>query len=397
MTSLDASAGQSGGEARVDEETLRLLADSVSRLVDDVLIPAENRLEEEGRVPDDIVDAMREAGLFGLTVPQSYGGLGFNLSNEVRIVFELCRASPVYRSLIGTTIGIAGRSLVIAGTEAQKSYYLPKIAAGELLVSFCLTEPGSGSDAASLRTRAEKIDDGYRLNGTKRFISNAPDAGLFVVMARSDPESKGARGVSAFLVDATTDGIHVGQPLKKMGQAGARTADVIFEDCIIPEDALLGGEEGSGFRTAMRVLDHGRIHIAAVSVGLSRRLTDEALGYALEREQFGKPIAEFQLVQAMLADSETDWLAARSMVEATAQRCDAGENVTRDASCCKYFASEALGRIADRAVQVYGGYGYIAEYPVERLYRDARLFRIFEGTSQIQQLVIAREMMRNSH
>lgn len=379
-----------------DQETIALLTQSVSRLVDEILIPAEDRLEEEGRIPDEIVRAMREAGLFGLTVPTSYGGLGFNLSDEVRIVFELCRASPVYRSLIGTTIGIAGRSLVIAGTEAQKSYYLPKIAAGEIIFSFCLTEPGSGSDAASLKTKAEKVDGGYVLNGTKRFISNAPDADLFVVMARSDPESKGARGVSAFLVENGAKGPTVSPPIKKMGQAGARTADVIFEDCFVPDDALLGGEEGNGFRTAMRVLDHGRVHIAAVSVGLSRRLIDEALAYALEREQFGKPIAEFQLVQAMLADSETDWLAAKSMVEATARRRDAGEKVTGDAACCKYFASEALGRIADRAVQIHGGYGYVAEYPVERLYRDARLFRIFEGTSQIQQLVIAREMIRGA-
>lgn len=379
-----------------DEETMALMVQSVSRLVDEILIPAEDRLEEEGRVPDEIISAMREAGLFGLTVPAEYGGLGFNLSDEIRIIFELCRASPVYRSLIGTTIGIAGKSLVIAGTDSQKSHYLPRIAAGEIIFSFCLTEPGSGSDAASLTTKAEKTDGGYVLNGTKRFISNAPDADLFVVMARSDPDSKGARGVSAFLVESGSKGLSVSPPLKKMGQAGARTGDVIFEDCFVPDDALLGGEEGNGFRTAMQVLDHGRVHIAAVSVGLSRRLIDEALSYALEREQFGKPIAEFQLVQAMLADSETDWLAAKSMVEATARRRDDGENVTSDAACCKYFASEALGRIADRAVQIHGGYGYVAEYPVERLYRDARLFRIFEGTSQIQQLVIAREMIRGA-
>lgn len=376
-----------------DEETMALMVQSVSRLVDEILIPAEDRLEEEGRVPDEIISAMREAGLFGLTVPAEYGGLGFNLSDEIRIIFELCRASPVYRSLIGTTIGIAGKSLVIAGTDSQKSHYLPRIAAGEIIFSFCLTEPGSGSDAASLITKAEKTDGGYVLNGTKRFISNAPDADLFVVMARSDPDSKGARGVSAFLVESGSKGLSVSPPLKKMGQAGARTGDVIFEDCFVPHSGLLGGEEGNGFRTAMQVLDHGRVHIAAVSVGLSRRLIDEALSYALEREQFGKPIAEFQLVQAMLADSQTDWLAAKSMVEATARRRDDGENVTRDAACCKYFASEALGRIADRAVQIHGGYGYVAEYPVERLYRDARLFRIFEGTSQIQQLVIAREMI----
>lgn len=223
-----------------DEETIALMTASVARMVDEILIPAEDRLEEEGRVPDEIKTAMRDAGLFGLTVPESYGGLGFNLSDEVKIIFELCRASPVYRSLIGTTIGIAGKSLVIAGTDAQKSQYLPKIAAGEIIFSFCLTEPGSGSDAASLTTKAEKTDGGYVLNGTKRFISNAPDADLFVVMARSDPDSKGARGVSAFLVESGSKGLSVSPPLKKMGQAGARTADVIFEDCFVPDDALLG-------------------------------------------------------------------------------------------------------------------------------------------------------------
>jgi acyl-CoA dehydrogenase len=378
----------------LDAETLALLTDSVRRLVDEILIPAEPRLEQEGAVPEEIIQAMRDAGLFGLTAPQAYGGLGLNLSDEVRIVFELCRASPVYRSLIGTTLGVGGKSLVISGTDAQKARYLPRVAAGELIVSFCLTEPDSGSDAASLRTKAEKVPGGYVLNGTKRFISNAPDAGLFVVMARTDPESTGAGGVSAFLVDAGTEGLHVGPPLKKMGQDGTHTADVVFEDCRVPDDALLGEEEGTGFRTAMRVLDDGRVHMAAVCTGLSRRLIDEALGYALERRQFGKPIAEFQLIQGMLADSETDWLAARSMTEATARRRDEGQNITREASCAKYFATEALGRIADRAVQIHGGYGYVAEYPVERLYRDARLFRIFEGTSQIQQLVIAREMMR---
>ncbi len=392
MTPRDALRSQPAQDA----ETLALLVDSVRRLVDEVLIPAEARLEQVGAVPEEIIQAMRDAGLFGLTAPVAYGGLGLNLSDEVQIVFELCRASPVYRSLIGTTLGVGGKSLVISGTDAQKERYLSRVAVGDLIVSFCLTEPGSGSDAASLRTKAEKVDGGYVLNGTKRFISNAPDAGLFVVLARTDPESTGAGGVSAFLVDAGTKGMHVGPPLKKMGQEGTHTADVVFEDCQVPTEALLGAQEGTGFHTAMRVLDDGRVHMAAVSAGLSRRLIDEALAYALDREQFGQPIAEFQLVQAMLADSEADWLAARSMTEATARRRDAGENVTREASCCKYFATEALGRIADRAVQIHGGYGYVAEYPVERLYRDARLFRIFEGTSQIQQLVIAREMIRGA-
>ena len=377
-----------------DDETLTLLLDTVRRFVDEVLIPNEHRLEEDDAIPDEIVAEMRALGLFGLAIPERHGGLGLSLGEEVRIVFELCRAAPAYRSLIGTTNGVGGKSIVFDGTPAQRQRYLPGITAGETIVSFCLTEPDAGSDAASLRTRAEPVSGGYVLNGEKRFISNAPIAGLFVVMARTDPGSRGAGGVSAFFVEAGADGLRIGKPLKKMGQRGAPTADVAFVDCLVPADALLGATEGMGFKTAMKVLDDARIHMAAVAVGLSRRLIDESLAYAGARVQFGRPIAEFQLVQAMLADSEAEHLASRSMIEATAARRDRGERVTKEASCCKYFATEALGRIADRAVQIHGGYGYVAEYPVERLYRDARLLRLFEGTSQIQQLVIAREMLR---
>jgi acyl-CoA dehydrogenase len=288
---------------------------------------------------------------------------------------------------------VGGKSLVFGGTEEQKQRYLPPIARGDMIVSFCLTEADAGSDAASLRSSAVKVKGGYQLNGTKRFISNAPEAGLFVVMARTDASQPGAAGISAFLVEADQAGLSIGPNINKMGQKGAHTADVTFQDCLVPDGALLGGEEGTGFKIAMKVLDDGRIHMAAVATGLARRLIDEALAYAKERHQFGKPIAGFQLIQAMLADSETEHLAARSMVERTAARRDSGAPITKDASCCKYFATEALSRIADRAVQVHGGYGYVAEYAVERLYRDSRLLRIFEGTSQIQQLVIAREMI----
>lgn len=394
MTPPNNPTGPGGAAPAADPETLALLKDSVRRLVDDVLIPNEERVEDEASIPDDIIARIREIGLFGLTMPERYGGLGLCLSDEVQIVFELCRAAPAYRSLIGTTNGVGGKSIMFDGTDAQRETYLPSIAAGETIVSFCLTEPEAGSDAANLRTRAERRDGGYVINGEKRFITNAPIAGLFIVMARTDPDRKGAGGVSAFLVEAGTPGLQVAKPLKKMGQRGAPTADVAFIDCLVPEDALLGGVEGQGFKTAMKVLDDARIHMAAVATGLSRRLIDEALAYARQRVQFGKAIGDFQLVQAMLADSETEYQASRAMIEAAAARRDAGQRVTKEASCCKYFATEAVGRIADRAVQIHGGYGYIAEYAVERLYRDARLLRIFEGTSQIQQLVIAREMIR---
>ena len=265
-----------------------------------------------------------------------------------------------------------------------------------IIASFALTEPEAGSDAASLRTTARRSGNGWVLNGTKRFITNAPEASLFTVMARTDPENKGAGGISAFLVEAPNAGLKLGKLDRKMGQRGAHTCDVIFEDCFVPADALLGGKEGQGFKTAMKVLDRGRLHIAAVAVGVAERLLQDMLRYARERKQFGQPIGEFQLVQAMLADSRAEAYAARSMVLDAARRRDAGEDVATEASCCKYFATEMVGRVADRAVQVHGGSGYIADFGVERFYRDVRLFRLYEGTSQIQQLVIARNMLREA-
>jgi acyl-CoA dehydrogenase len=284
---------------------------------------------------------------------------------------------------------------VIDGTEEQKRKYLPRMAAGELIGSFCLTEPEAGSDAASLKTRARRDGDHYVIDGIKRYITNAPVAGLFTVMARTDPGNPGAGGISAFLVERATPGITIGKVDRKMGQKGSLTADVIFENVRVPASALIGGREGAGFKTAMKVLDRGRLHLAAVCVGLAERLIAESVRYARERKQFGHAIGEFQLIQAMLADSRTEAYAARCMVLDAARKRDAGEDTKVPAACCKYYASEMLSRVADRAVQIFGGAGYMAEYPVERLYRDARLFRIYEGTSQIQQLLIGREMMRS--
>jgi acyl-CoA dehydrogenase len=284
----------------------------------------------------------------------------------------------------------------MGGTPEQKRKYLPRMATGEIIGSFALTEPDAGSDAGSLRTSARRGDGGWILNGTKRFITNAPQAGLLTVFARTNPDSKDASGVSAFVVERNAPGLRFGNPDRKMGQKGAQTCDVIMEDCHVPMDALLGGREGQGFKTAMMVLDRGRLHISAVCVGAAERLIDDALRYAIERKQFGQPIAEFQLIQAMLADSQTEALAGRSMVMETARKKDEGADVATDAACCKLFCSEMVGRVADRAVQIHGGAGYMAEYAVERFYRDVRLFRIYEGTSQIQQLVIARNMIRDA-
>jgi len=380
----------------LDAETFTALKEAVRRFVHEKLIPLEHEVAETDRLPEQVTEAMREMGLFGLSIPEAYGGLGLNMAEEVEIAFELGQTSPAFRSLIGTNNGIGSQGIIMDGTEEQKQTYLPKLASGEIIGAFALTEPDVGSDAASLRTSAVREGEHYVLNGTKRYITNAPEAGLFTVMARTDPAEKGARGISAFLIEANVPGLEIGRPDKKMGQQGAHTADVIFEDCRVPARALIGGKEGQGFKTAMKVLDRGRLHISAVCVGVAMRLIRDALAYAMERKQFGKPIAEFQLIQAMLADSRTEAYAGRCMVLDAARRKDAGEDVGTEAACCKLFCSEMVGRVADRAVQIHGGAGYISEYAVERFYRDVRLFRIYEGTTQIQQLVIARNMIREA-
>ncbi|MFZ5705470.1 MAG: acyl-CoA dehydrogenase family protein [Pseudomonadota bacterium] len=377
----------------LDSETFDLLLGAVRRFVDESLIPAEAEVAEQNHIPDAIVTAMRELGLFGLSIAEDYGGLGLTMEEEVRVVFELGRASPAFRSMAGTNIGIGSQSIVIAGSDEQRRHYLPRLASGEIIGSFALTEPDAGSDAMSLRTQARRDGDHYVLNGTKRYITNAPIAGLFSVMARTG-EGAGADAISCFLIEAGTPGLVIGKPDKKMGQAGALTSDVILDDCRVPASTLLGGVEGNGFRTAMKVLDKGRLHIAALCVGMAERLIAEAAGFATTRKQFGATIGTFQLVQAMIADSQADMLAGRALVLETARQRDRGERVTMEAACAKMFASEMLGKVADRAVQIHGGAGYMAEYPVERFYRDARLFRIFEGTTQIQQLIIAREVLR---
>ena len=380
----------------LDVETLNQLRDTVRRFVAGRLVPIERQVGDTDEIPADVVDEMRALGLFGLSIPVEYGGLGLGMFEEIQIAFELGRTSPAFRSVFGTNISIGSQGIIIDGTEDQKNHYLPQLASGQIIGSFALTEPGSGSDAASIRTTATRAGDGYVINGRKRFITNAPEAGLFTVFARTSPPETGTRGISAILVPADTPGLEVGPHDKKMGQQGAHTADVTFNDCRVNADALLGGAEGIGFKTAMKVLDRGRIHIGAVCVGLAERLIQDSLDYALEREQFGQPIVEFQLVQAMLAESKTEAFAARCMVEETARKRDAGEPVLTESSCCKFYCSEMVGRVADRAVQIHGGAGYMADYGVERFYRDVRLFRIYEGTSQIQQLVIAKNMIREA-
>ncbi len=378
-----------------DQEILDQLTDTLSRFVRERLVPNEERIAEDDAIPAEIVTEMKDLGLFGLSIPEEYGGLGLTMEEEVLCAFEIGQTSPAFRSIFGTNNGIGSQGIIIDGTPEQKAAYLPRLATGELIASFALTEPNAGSDAASLRTTARRDGDHYVINGTKRFITNAPEASIFTLMARTNPDDKSAGGISAFIVEKDSPGLSLGKIDKKMGQKGAHTCDVIFEDCRVPAANIIGGKEGQGFKTAMKVLDRGRLHISATCVGVSERLIRDSVKYAAERVQFGKPIGEFQLIQAMLADSRAEAYAARCMVLDAARKKDEGRNVSTEAACCKMFASEAVGRIADRAVQVHGGAGYIADYGVERFYRDVRLFRIYEGTTQIQQLVIARNMLKD--
>lgn len=376
----------------LDAETFDALIDTVRRFVGERLRPLEAEVEAADAIPDAIVAEMKALGLFGLSIAEEYGGLGLTMLEECRVGIEMGRTTPAFRSTFGTNVGIGSQGLVMAGTPDQKAQWLPRIASGEVITSFALTEPDVGSDSGAVKARAVRDGDTYRLSGTKRFITNADKAQLFTVMARTGDEP-GARGVSAFLVPRDLPGVSIGEPEKKMGQKGAKVADVIFDDVPVPAANRLG-EEGEGFRIAMRVLDRGRLHISAVSVGVAERLIADCVAYASERKQFGKPIAEHQLIQAMLADSKTECLAARALVLETAQAKDEGKDVVLESAAAKLFATEMVGRVADRAVQIFGGAGYIADYGIERLYRDVRLFRIYEGTSQIQQLIIARETLK---
>jgi acyl-CoA dehydrogenase len=374
--------------------------DTIRRLVAERLIPAEPRLEGQETLPEDLTQLLREAGLFGISIPARYGGGGLTMEQQVRVMFEVTRASSVYRARFSTTIGLGSQPILYNGTEAQRLEWLPRMASGEVTAAFCLTEPENGSDAGGLTTAARRDGGDYVIDGVKRYITNARQAQVYIVMARTDPASRDAAGISAFIVPAGTPGLRCGPADRKMGQDGSATSEVFFDGVRIPAANLVGGREGGGFKTAMRGINHARLHVAVTCVGQAQRLIEEALAYATQRKQFGQPLAEFQLVQAMLADSRAEVLAARSMILETARAFDAaGEaqgGIIADIACCKLFASEMVTRVADRAVQIHGGAGYMRGTPVEQLYRDVRLFRIFEGASQIQQMLIARDMVRGA-
>jgi acyl-CoA dehydrogenase len=377
----------------LDTETRDQLIDTVRRFVAERLRPLEAQVAEDDLIPEDILAEMRALGLYGLSIPEAYGGLDLSMEEECLVVVELGRTSPAFRSAFGTNVGIGAQGLVMFGTDEQKARWLPGVASGEIVTSFALTEPEAGSDSAAVRTTAIRDGDVYVLNGSKRYITNANKAGLFTVMARTAPDVKGAAGVSAFLVPRDLPGLSTGKPEKKMGQQGAHISDVNFDNVRVPVEYRLG-DEGQGFKIAMQVLDRGRLHISALCVGVAERLIADCVAYGSERKQFGQPIVGFQLVQGMIADSKTESLAARALTMETARRRDAGANVTLEAAAAKYYASEMVGRVADRAVQIFGGAGYTADHGIERLYRDVRIFRIYEGASQIQQVIIARETLK---
>jgi acyl-CoA dehydrogenase len=368
--------------------------DAVRRFVRNEVVPREGEIEETDAIPADIRRAAADMGLFGYTLPEEYGGLGASLTEDVQLAFEFGYTTPAFRSMFGTNNGIAGQVLVSSGSREQREYWLPRLAQGAI-ASFALTEAEAGSDPSGLTTRAVADGDGYLISGAKRFITNAPLADLFVVFARTGAEPQGSRGISVFLVESGADGIRVGPKDRKMGQAGAWTAEVFLAEVRVPRTALVGGEEGAGFGAAMKSLVRGRVHIAAICVGMAQRLLAESVAHAQTSRQGGQPIGEFQLVQAMLAEIQTGLLAGRALVLAAARNYDTGADRKIGPSAAKLFCSEMVGRAADLAVQLHGGLGYMHGVPVERLYRDARLFRIYEGTSEIQKLIIGRALVRD--
>ena len=367
----------------------------VRRFVRDRVVPLEARIDEQDEMPEEIRDAAKKMGLYGFALPQEYGGLGLSMHEEVQLMFELGYTTPALRSMFGTNNGIAGHVLLVGGTAEQKAEWLPRLASGEVTASFALTEPDAGSDPSSLTTHARRDGDEWVINGAKRFITNAPIADVFMVFARTDPDAPKTRGISTFLVPAGTPGLTVGPRDHKMGQFGAWTADVGFSDVRVPASALVGGAEGlnRGFRTAMGCLAHGRVHISALCVGMAERLVDESVQYASTRVQSGKPIGAYQLVQGLIADSKMDAYVGRATVLEAARDFDSGADTKIGPSCTKYFTSEMVSRVADRAVQIHGGAGYMRGVPVERFFRDARLFQLYEGTTQIQQLIIAKALL----
>ena len=359
--------------------------------------PIEREVETLDQVPEAMVQELRARGFFGWSIPEAYGGMGMTTEELVSAAFELSQASVALRARVGTNTGIGSEALVADGTPEQKDRWLPRMARGELTGCLALTEPDAGSEASNITTTAVREGDDFVLNGLKRYITNAPLADVFTVIARTEPGTRGSKGLTAFLVERGMSGLSTGPAYRKMGQAGSPVSDVVFQNCRVPASHIIGGVEGVGFKTVMKVLNKQRLHLAALCTGPAIRMLELAIQHTRQREQFGQPVAQFQLVQAMIADSRTDIFAARSMILEAARARDRGEDVALSASMCKYFASEMCGRVADRCVQMFGGAGYVADFSeIERYYRDVRLFRLYEGTSQVHQLNIAKLTLQDS-
>jgi acyl-CoA dehydrogenase len=377
-----------------DQDRLDALLGRTREWVRERAIPAEDRVAERDEVPAELVQEMRDNGFFGWSIPQAYGGAGLTTEELVLGAFEISQCSVAFRARVGTNTGIGSEGIVADGTDEQKARVLPRLASGEWTGCLAVTEPQAGSEATNVQTSARREGDHYVLDGMKCYITNAPIADVFTVTARTEPGTQGAKGVSAFIVERGMPGLATGAPYRKMGQAGSPVGEVHFRNCIVPAVNLIGGAEGRGFKTVMKTLNKQRIHLAALSTGPAMRMLEMAIAHTTRRVQFGQPVAQFQLVQALIADCHTEIYAARSMILETARKRDRGDDVALEASMCKYFATEMCGRVADRCVQMFGGAGYVADHSsIERWYRDVRLFRLYEGTSQIHQLNIAKQLL----
>ena len=378
----------------VDADDFEQIRQLVHDFIRTRVVPRETEIMQSNEVPADLRAQAAEMGLFGYAIPQEWGGLGLDLTQDVELAMEFGYTSLALRSMFGTNNGIAGQVLVNFGTDEQKKHWLEGIASGEVVASFALTEPGAGSNPAGLRTKATRDGQEWVIDGQKRFITNAPIADLFVVFARTRPADESGTGIAVFLVPADTPGVEVGSKDAKMGQEGAWTADVTFDGVRVPSSALVGGDAEKGYKAAMTSLARGRVHIAALSVGQAQRALDESVAYAANATQGGKAIGSFQLVQAMLADQQTGVMAGRALVREAAAKYVSGEDRRIGPSAAKLFCTEMVGKVADLAVQIHGGTGYMREVPVERIYRDVRLLRLYEGTSEIQRLIIGGNLVR---
>lgn len=377
-----------------DEHSFGIFLENIRRFVREDAIPLEDEVERTDEVPEALVQKMRSNGFFGWSIPEAHGGAGLTTEELVLAALEISQCSVAFRARVGTNTGIGSEGIVVDGTEEQKRRYLPRLASGEWTGCLAVTEPQAGSEATNVQTTASREGDTYVLNGEKCYITNGPIADVFTVTARTEAGSKGAKGVSAFIVDRSMAGLSTGAPYRKMGQAGSPVGAVYFNECMVPAANLIGGVEGNGFKTVMKTLNKQRIHLAALSTGPAMRMLEMAIAHTKARVQFGQAVASYQLVQALIADCQTEIFAARSMILETARKRDRGEDVVLEASMCKYFASEMCGRVADRCVQMFGGAGYVADHAsIERWYRDVRLFRLYEGTSQIHQLNIAKHVL----